>query len=508
MGMLQSKGKQPPSSENREQEQKVPRKGSILGEPIKEITDEYKVGKQIGIGQSAVIYICREKSTGKKYVCKQIPKRKLITANQKEALKREIKFMEHLSGEELFVELKCVCEDNEFVNIVMEHGEGGELFKKMKSQGRYKEKVAAQILSSIMKVVYCLHFMGIMHRDLKPENFVLAKKGASPCSVDYTTLKAIDFGLSAYIHEGKPSQEKVGTAFYVAPEVLKRKPYGREIDIWSAGVILYILLTGVPPFCGETEMEIFEKVNKANPDMESHPWPLISENAKTLVKAMLSEDPKKRPTAAAVLNDQWMKENGVATENPVDKKFLEKMKHFQVMNKFKKLALKKLTEMIPEEEFEGLRAMFQNFDTNEQKVISREQLEKSLVRIGSGLGPEEAKLIVEAADTDGNGYIDYSEFITAMTNFKQHKEENLLRAFHHFHKDSSGMKGQKTPLDFLNSQSQRVKMYSGIHPTLSEKLMEVGLNTQTRYKNENIKPNAVIFFLNRGTTWVTNTKRA
>ncbi|KAD6453992.1 hypothetical protein E3N88_08698 [Mikania micrantha] len=396
------------------------------------------LGKEIGKGQFGITYIYKEKSTGKKYACKKIPKRKLVTANQKEALKREVKFMNELSGEELFVELKDVYEDNKHVYLVMEHCEGGELYQKMKSNGRYSEKVAAQILSSIMKVVYCLHFMGIMHRDLKPENFVLAKKGASPCSVDYTSLKAIDFGLSAYIDEGKPSQEKVGTAFYVAPEVLKRKPYGLKIDIWSAGVILYILLTGVPPFYGENEMEIFEAVKIAKPDMESHPWPLISENAKTLVKAMLSEDPTTRPTAAAVFNYQWMKDNGVATENPVDTKFLVKMKHIRAMNKFKKLALQKLTEMILEEEFKKTRTMFRNFHTNEQIVLSREELEKSLDRIGEGIGPEEAKEIVEAADADGNGYIDYNEFITAMTNIKQHKEENLRRAFNQFHKGSNG----------------------------------------------------------------------
>ncbi|KAL8239215.1 hypothetical protein R6Q59_015782 [Mikania micrantha] len=205
MGMSLSKGKQQPPlqppQEHPKQKQPLIRVDSILEEPIKDITDEFKVGNQIGTGQFAVTYICKEKSTGKKYACKKISKNRLVTANQKEALKREVKFMKLLSGEELFVELKCVYEDNKYVYIVMEHCEGGELYQKIKSKGRYSEKVAAQILSSIMKVVYCLHFMGIMHRDLKPENFVLAKKGVSPCSVDYTTLKAIDFGLSEYINE-------------------------------------------------------------------------------------------------------------------------------------------------------------------------------------------------------------------------------------------------------------------------------------------------------------------
>ncbi|KAK9074216.1 hypothetical protein SSX86_006813 [Deinandra increscens subsp. villosa] len=430
-----------PAAETEEHRQKKPpptRTGSVLGEPYKDINEEFKMIKEIGRGQFAVAYIYKEKSSGNKYACKKIPKKKLVTASQKEDLKREIKIMEQLRGQDLIVNLEGKYEDKKAVYLMMEYCEGGELYKKMESKGRFSEKLAAQILSSIMKVVYCLHFMGIMHRDLKPENFMLAKKSLSPCSADYSKLKAIDFGLSAYIDEGKPNQEKVGTAFYVAPEVLNRKPYGKEVDIWSAGVILYMLLTGVPPFYGENDKTIFDKVMMAKPDMESLPWPSISKNAKNLVAKMLSEDPKKRPTATDVLNDQWMKENGVATENPVDQKFLDKMKHFRAMNKFKKLALKILTEKIPEEEFEGLRAMFRNFDTNEQKVLSREQLEKSLVRIGSNLGAEDAKLIVEAADTDKDGYIDYAEFITAMTNFSQHKDEHIRKAFEHFDRDSNG----------------------------------------------------------------------
>ncbi|XP_076926731.1 calcium-dependent protein kinase 19-like [Bidens hawaiensis] len=418
----------------------IPPAGSVLGQRYKDVTDDFTLGKAIGSGKFAAIYICKEKSTGKKYACKQIHKRILVTDSQKEDLKREVRIMEHLKDQENCVQLKGAYEDRKCVHLVMEHCEGGgELYDKMKSKGRYSEKVAAQILCSIMKVVNCLHFMGVMHRDLKPENFLLAKKAVCPCLVDYTMLKAIDFGLSAYIDEANPSQEKVGTAFYVAPEVLLHKPYGKEVDIWSAGVILYMLLTGAPPFYGETEKAIFEAVEKAEPDMESYPWPRITESARSLVKAMLSVEPKDRPTAATVLNHQWLKDNGITTENEIDNMNLKKKKYFRAMNIFKKVALKILANMTPEDEIEGLRTMFRNFDTNEEQVISRERLEESLVRVGSNLGPEDAKLIVEAADTDGNGYIDYNEFVTAMRNFNQYKDEHLYRAYLHFDKDSKGM---------------------------------------------------------------------
>ncbi|XP_076935134.1 calcium-dependent protein kinase 33-like [Bidens hawaiensis] len=314
----------------------------------------------------------------------------------------------------------------------------------MKSKGRYSEKVAAQILCSIMKVVYCLHFMGIMHRDLKPENFMLAKKAASPCFLDYSMLKAIDFGLSAFIDEGKRKKEKVGTAFYVAPEVLlKREAYGEKIDIWSAGVILYMLLTGVPPFNGENDRAIFSTVVEATPDIERCPWPLISKNAKSLVKAMLSLEPEKRPTAYAVLNDQWLKDNGVATENEI-KYELEKMR---------------LKEIKPLEEINGLRALFKSFDPNEKQGISCKNLEETFVRNGA---PKDAKLIVKAVDTDGNGYIDFNEFITAMGNFRRYESQDLIKSFRHFDKDAKGFLekgevqgvGKSTPIDGIDKEAQ------------------------------------------------------
>nr|GEU75532.1 calcium-dependent protein kinase 19-like [Tanacetum cinerariifolium] len=442
MGMFLSKAKQHPQTEEPAQNTKLERKSSILGIKINNLELDYKKVKEIGRGRFATTYLCKEKSSGKKFACKSVVKRFLVTESEKQDLRREVRIMEHLKGQRNVVELFATYEDAKHVHLVMEYCEGGELYEKMESKGRFTEKIAAQIISSIMKVMCYLHFMGIMHRDVKPENFLLAKKGliGAPCCADYTLLKAIDFGLSAYIDEGKPNQEKVGTAFYVAPEVLRRQSYGKEVDIWSAGVILYMLLTGAPPFYGDKESEIFDAVLKAEPDMVSYPWPLISENAKNLVKSMLSVHPKNRPTAAAVLNDQWLKENGVATENPIEDAFLVKMKHFRAMSKFKRLALTVMMESIPREELEGLRAMFQNFDTDGNKVISRDELKKSFLKLGSDLKQEDIDMIVNNADTDRDGSISYNEFITAMMNARrEHKEEHLLEAFKSFDKDGNGL---------------------------------------------------------------------
>ncbi|KAJ9551292.1 hypothetical protein OSB04_015337 [Centaurea solstitialis] len=384
------------------------RVGSILGMEPSNIEKKYKMGRELGRGKFAITFLCIEKLNKKKYACKSIQKARLVTEGDKEDVKREVKIMNLLSGQRNVVELIEVFEDKRCVHLVMEYCEGGELFDKMKLKGRFREKIAAQILSSIMKVVYSLHYMGVMHRDLKPENFLLPKRkilGILPCFADYTLLKAIDFGLSTFIEKGKPNQEKVGTAFYVAPEVLRRQAYGKEVDIWSA----------------EKERDIFEKIRNAESvlDMKSHPWPSISKNAKELVKKMLSVNPMDRPSAAGVLKDPWLRDNGVAEDNPHVSVLLPKMKRFRGMNKFKKLALE-----------DG---------TDEDKVLSREKLATWLGKHGSDIPPDEVNQIVEAADANGDGFISYKEFITVMMNYETlHKEEHLVKAFKHFDKDDSG----------------------------------------------------------------------
>lgn len=203
------KGKKPPPRVTPETNRQPKRLGSILQIQEKDVNDVYKIGKPIGSGKFATTYLCKEKSSGKKYACKSIQKTRLVTAGEKEDIRREVRIMKNLKGLKNVVELIDTFEDRKCVHLVMEYCEGGELYEKMESKGKcrciFSEKIAAQIFSSIMKVVYSLHFMGVMHRDLKPENFLLSKKGVLgfiPCFTDYTRLKAIDFGLSAYTDEG------------------------------------------------------------------------------------------------------------------------------------------------------------------------------------------------------------------------------------------------------------------------------------------------------------------
>nr|AHN49725.1 calcium-dependent protein kinase 1 [Hippeastrum hybrid cultivar] len=404
---------------------------AILDKPYSDVRSFYTFGKVLGRGQFGVTYLCTENSTGLLYACKSISKRRLKNKNDREDIKREILIMQHLTGQANIVEFKGAYEDRHSVNLVLELCAGGELFDKIIAKGHYTEKAAAGICRAIVNVVNICHFMGVIHRDLKPENFLLSTKDKG------AMLKATDFGLSVFIEEGKVYRDIVGSAYYVAPEVLKRG-YGKEIDIWSAGIILYILLSGVPPFWAENEKGIFDAILQGDIDFESPPWPSISNSAKDLIRKMLTQDPKKRITAAQVLEHPWIKEGG-ASDKPIDSTVLSRMKQFRAMNKLKKMALKVIAENLSEEEIKGLKQMFTNMDTDKSGTITYEELKTGLARLGSKLSEAEVKQLMEAADVDGNGSIDYIEFITAtMHRHRLERDEHLFKAFQYFDKDNSG----------------------------------------------------------------------
>lgn len=170
---------------------------AILEKPFEDIKAHYTLGGVLGKGQFGVTYLCTEKATGQTYACKSILKRKLVSKNDKEDMKREIHIMQHLSGQPNIVEFKGAYEDRQSVHIVMEVCAGGELFDRIVSRGHYSERDAANLIRQIVNVVHICHFMGVMHRDLKPENFLLTSKS------EKAMLKATDFGLSVFIEKGE-----------------------------------------------------------------------------------------------------------------------------------------------------------------------------------------------------------------------------------------------------------------------------------------------------------------
>ncbi|OWM82605.1 calcium-dependent protein kinase 26-like [Punica granatum] len=405
---------------------------SVLQTKTGNLKDYYTLGRKLGHGQYGTTFLCVEKSTGKKYACKSISKRKLLTVEDLEDVRREIQIMHHISGNPNVISIKGAYEDSEAVHAVMELCSGGELFDRIVSRGHYSEKKAANLARTIVSAVEACHSLGVIHRDLKPENLLFVdEKEDSP-------LKAIDFGLSVFFKPGDVFTDVMGSSFYVAPEILQKR-YGPEADVWSAGVIIYILLCGVPPFWAENEQEIFEEILHGGLDFSSDPWPNISESAKDLVRKMLVRDPKKRLTAHEVLCHPWVQVDGVAPDKPLDPAVLTRLKQFSAMNKLKKMALRVIAECLSEEEIAGLREMFKIIDADNSGQITFEELKYGLRKSGANLDESEILDLMKSADIDNNGTIDYGEFVAATLHLnKAQREDHLFAAFSYFDRDGSG----------------------------------------------------------------------
>lgn len=295
------------------------------------LKDRYILGEQLGWGQFGVIRACTDKLTGEVLACKSIAKDRLVTSDDVRSIKLEIEIMTRLSGHPNVVDLKAVYEEEEYVHLVMELCAGGELFHQLEKHGRFSESDARVLFRHLIQVVLYCHENGVVHRDLKPENILLATKASS------SPIKLADFGLATYIkpgtsillyflmicffcfvfkfsanfefsqmfdnilvEAGESLHGLVGSPFYIAPEVLAGS-YNQAADVWSAGVILYILLSGMPPFWGKTKSRIFDAVRTADLRFPSDRWDRITESAKDLIRGMLCTDASRRLTAQQVL---------------------------------------------------------------------------------------------------------------------------------------------------------------------------------------------------------------
>lgn len=210
--------------------------------------------------------------------------------------------------------------------LIMELVNGGELFDRIVDKGSYTEQDAAQLISKICMAVKYLHSKDIVHRDLKPENLLYASAD------DDAEIKLADFGLSAVAKGNDTLRTACGTPGYVAPEVLRNKGYSKAVDMWSVGVITYILLCGFPPFYEENTAKLFETIMSASYDFPSPYWDDISEDAKNLIRRLLVVNPAERLTAEQVLQDNWIK---TASSTRKLTNTLDIMKKFNARRKFK-----------------------------------------------------------------------------------------------------------------------------------------------------------------------------
>ncbi|XP_030926738.1 calcium-dependent protein kinase 32-like [Quercus lobata] len=459
----------------------------VLKDPTgREIGARYELGRELGRGEFGITYLCTDRETAETFACKSISKKKLRTSVDIEDVRREVEIMKHLPKHPNIVTLKDTYEDDDAVHIVMELCEGGELFDRIVARGHYTERAAAAVTKTIVEVVQMCHMHGVMHRDLKPENFLFANKKET------SLLKAIDFGLSIFFKPGETFTEIVGSPYYMAPEVLKRN-YGPEIDVWSAGVILYILLCGVPPFWAETEQGVAQAIIRSVVDFKRDPWPRVSDNAKDLVKKMLDPDPKRRLTAQGVLDHPWLQNAKRAPNVSLGETVRARLKQFSVMNKLKKSALRVIAEHLSVEEVAGIKEGFQLMDTTNKGKINIDELRVGLHKLGHQIPDADLHILMEAGDVDKDGYLDYGEFVAISVHLRKmgDDDEHLLEAFKFFDKNKT---------EYIEIEELRDALADELEPNYEEVINAIMHDVDTD-KDGRISYEEFATMMKAGTDW-------
>jgi len=415
-------------------------------------------GAKVGEGSFGQVLKITHKQTKEMRAVKIIPKARIKNPDK---FKSEIEILRNVDHPNI-IKLYETFEDKTNIYLVMELCTGGELFDRIIAKGHFTEDEARDLFGQIMRSMYYLHKHKISHRDLKPENFLyLNNKPDSP-------IKMIDFGLSRKFMGAEEKKEKsddqftgrrnnrfttkVGTPYYIAPEVLQGN-YDESCDIWSAGVLLYILLCGYPPFYGKNDNAILASVRKGVYDFEGKEWKTVSESAKDLIRHMICP-PEKRLTAEGVLHHEWMK----STEKKKESLSLNfnTLKSFVNSEKLKKVALTYIATQLSGSEIEELAKLFQKLDTNGDGVLSLEEMQAGLK--GLSHRSKDIEEIMKNLDTDKSGEIDYTEFIAATMEANLYlKEERLAAAFRMFDKDGDGKITAEELMEVLEKEDGSAK---------------------------------------------------
>ena len=249
-------------------------------------------------------------------------------------------------------------------------------------------------------------------------------------------IKVIDFGMIKRFDSKHFMSEKVGTAYYISPEVLQGK-YDEKCDIWSAGVILYIIICGYPCFNGDDDDEIFEAIQKGKIAFPSPEWDDISNDVKVLIKKMCCS-PSKRLTAEQVLNETWVKDNAPNAGKALLPLKIDPFKNYSNSNKLRKAVLTYIASRLSEQEIKKIKAVFESIDIDNDGKLSLEEMKKA-VSLSDGMKLENIEQIFKSIDTDNSGNIEYTEFISASIEKSVYlNEEKLKEAFKLFDSDNSG----------------------------------------------------------------------
>ena len=437
-------------------------KTSRMSKDLKITTEDYKGEVQdkvenhyvlfdppLGSGLFGTVHRAKHKKTGVERAIKKIKKSAVEQGNSIEMLLSDFHILKKLSHPNI-IEVYEYYIDDDHIAIVSQYCSGGELFDLIIQQNKFTEATAAgyfvQILSAI---VYC-HERSLVHCDLKPENIVIAEKGGSQ-------LKVIDFGNAAFINNNKLTS-KFGTVYYIAPEVLLGS-YDEKCDVWSLGVILYILLSGRPPFNGNSDREILTNVRQGQVKFPPERWKNTSEQAIDLITQMLNKDPEKRISSKAAMAHPWVQEQTHPTsamDMPLTKESIRALKDFNAGTKLQEAILYYITiNLSSNEEMNDLTQKFMSLDQDRDGQISVRDLRKTLVDLGKDplvCDAIVAKILGSLEETEEDRVqISFDKFLVVMgTRAKFMNEERLKAAFGMFDADKDDRVSIKEFMSILN----------------------------------------------------------
>ena len=428
--------------------------------------------KLLGNGAFGEVWLVHHKDLDRDFAMKIIKKRKNRASEEKEIL-NEIEILKKLDHPKILKIIDFYSTTKKYY-IITEYCPEGELFNEIIKVGKFDEGQAAFIINQILKVITYCHKMNIIHRDIKPENIMITNREKNGC----LQVKLIDFGTAKIFEKGQKENKYVGSSYYMAPEILKRK-YDEKCDLWSIGVILYILLTGRPPFDGNDDDEILENVKKGVYDKWAYPFPLLSPHAKDLIYKLLQYDPKKRLSAEEALEHPWFKTAEFKKKDKVNtiapelaRELIQNMTKYRSDNMLKCAVIAYLVHHITntEECFEASK-LFIKIDLNSDGRIEKHELIQGFEKYW-GISKEEAKekvdLIFANIDTDFNGFIEYEEFVRAAVNSSIFMSQNYLKfAFNYFDRDSSG------DITFEEIKKRFIQNSKNTNPKVDKELKEI-----------------------------------
>ncbi|XP_026130259.1 calcium/calmodulin-dependent protein kinase type II subunit gamma isoform X10 [Carassius auratus] len=326
-------------------------------------TDEYQLYEELGKGAFSVVRRCVKLCTGQEYAAKIINTKKL-SARDHQKLEREARICRLLKHPNI-VRLHDSISEEGFHYLLFDLVTGGELFEDIVAREYYSEADASHCIQQILEAVLHCHQMGVVHRDLKPENLLLASKCKN------AAVKLADFGLAIEVQGDQQAWFGfAGTPGYLSPEVLRKEAYGKPVDIWACGVILYILLVGYPPFWDEDQHKLYQQIKAGAYDFPSPEWDTVTPEAKNLINQMLTINPAKRITAQEALKHPWVCQRSTVASMMHRQETVECLKKFNARRKLKGAIL---TTMLVSRNFSAKSLLNKKADVKKRKSSSTVQ---------------------------------------------------------------------------------------------------------------------------------------